>query len=280
MRNNQKRLGRGGRAKATSPAPAASQSTLAFTIPTEFVELPSRGALYSEGHPLYGQDTIEIKFMTAKHEDILSSQALIKKGLAVDRFLENIIVPDVDPTTLLVGDRSAILIAARISGYGSKYDVNVSCEHCGEPAEIEYDLKSASLVEGCFDDEFLSQNNIEFNEDTKTFDLTLPKSGVVIGVALLSGEREKEYISTITEDDENPITNILSALITKVNDSYDEKYINDFIEAMPAFDSKHVRNIYPKLVPNIQLVHEWMCSGCMGDNTTEVPLSAEFFWPK
>jgi len=120
MRNNQKRLRRAPRAEAVTSAQATP--SLGFVSPTEFVELPSRGEFYPEDHPLHKQETVEIKFMTAKDEDILSSQALLKKGLAIDRLLESLMVLDVDARTLLLGDRNAMLIAARISGYGSEYN--------------------------------------------------------------------------------------------------------------------------------------------------------------
>ena len=121
MRNNERRLG----PKTTKgdDAPVAAVSQMAFAVPTKFVELPSEGEFYPKDHPLYKQKTVEIKFMTAKEEDILSSQALLKNGLAIDRFLESILVQDIDPKSLFVGDRGAILIAARISGYGTEYKV-------------------------------------------------------------------------------------------------------------------------------------------------------------
>ena len=134
MRNNQSRIGN--RQPQQAPSPAPVQSNLSFAVPTEFVELPSKGAFYPSGHPLHNQETVEIKFMTAKEEDILSSTALLKKGLALDRLMENILVLDIDPTDLLVCDRNAIMIAARISSYGSDYNANIVCPHCS--SDVEY----------------------------------------------------------------------------------------------------------------------------------------------
>ena len=101
MRNNQNRLG----AQQEAAAAQAPVTGLTFEVPTEFVELPSRGKFYSPDHPLHNQKTIEIKLMTTKEEDILSSTALIKEGVMIDRLLESIIVPNIDPKTLLVGDK-------------------------------------------------------------------------------------------------------------------------------------------------------------------------------
>ena len=90
-RNNLDRSG--AKTQADPPPPTESAlSPLHFVAPTEFVELPSRGQGYPENHPLYGKETIEVRFMTAKDEDILSSRTLLKKGLAVERFLDNILV--------------------------------------------------------------------------------------------------------------------------------------------------------------------------------------------
>ena len=90
-----------------------------FVVPTEFVELPSEGRYYPEGHPLHNQETIEIKHMTAREEDLLTSRALLKKGVALERLLDSVIInKNIRAADLLVGDRNAILIAARISGYG------------------------------------------------------------------------------------------------------------------------------------------------------------------
>jgi hypothetical protein len=86
-----------------------------FVVPTEFIDLPSEGKFYPEGHPLHGQTTLEIKQMTAKEEDLLTSRALLKKGIALDRLLSSVIVnKSIDPNSLLVGDRNAILIATRV----------------------------------------------------------------------------------------------------------------------------------------------------------------------
>ena len=110
----------------------SENSLLKFaTIPTEIVELPSKGALYPPDHPLHGEETIEIKYMTAKEEDILTSQSLLRKGLAVERLLKSVVVDKrIDPKSLLVGDRNAVLYATRITGYGAEYPARVTCGNC------------------------------------------------------------------------------------------------------------------------------------------------------
>ena len=99
-RNNEDRLGAPDVASIQAETPPQitnrqinnSQDSLSFVAPTEFVDLPSYGVFYAEDHPLHKQECVEIKHMTAKEEDILSDKALLKKGLAIDRFLKSIII--------------------------------------------------------------------------------------------------------------------------------------------------------------------------------------------
>tara|TARA_R100000008_G_C3553421_1_gene151800 strand:- start:225 stop:1055 length:831 start_codon:yes stop_codon:yes gene_type:complete len=276
MRNNQRRLGA---AAKSAPSPAPNNSGLAFAVPTEFVELPSRGAFYPEGHPLHNQETVEIKFMTAKDEDILSSQALLKKGLAIDRLLDSLLVDDIDSTKLLAADRSAILIAARISAYGSEYGVEYVCGKCVSKNSDNYDLKEALVEDGCFDEKFLAQENIIFNSETSTFDFVLPSTGVSVGVSFIDGSGEKSFFSA-TSNEESLVTSMLASFLNKVNENQDPDYVSSFIEVMPAKDSKYLRDVYAKLAPAIRLRKEFECQTCLHVETKEVPLSAEFFWPR
>jgi len=275
MRNNQRRLGHG---PAHQPSPPAPVAEMAFTAPTEFVELPSRGEFYTEDHPLYKQETVEIKFMTAKDEDILTSEALLKKGLAVDRLLDSLLVADVDPASLLVGDRSAILIAARASAYGSDYKVSIRCSGCQTENEFVFDLNTATIYDDCFEKEFLHEERVVFDEGTQTFDVVLPVSNVSVGLALIDGRKEKRFSEK--DNNKNRVTSLLSTILVKVNEDTDFANVRDFIETMPAKDSRYIRNLYPKLVPTVKLLEKFSCLNCFLAEETEVPLTAEFFWPE
>jgi len=272
MRNNQRRTGQLG-AAPSSPAP--SQANLAYVVPTEFVELPSRGWFYDENHPLYNQETVEIKFMTAKEEDILSSAALIKKGLVIDRLLENILVLDIDPKSLMTGDRNAIMIAARISGYGREYKVNLTCPKCFTPGQLDHDLRLATIVGSCFDEEYLKDNEIIFNTETKTFDLQLPVSKTNISIKPTDGHRENLKLEGA---EDSIVTSLLSRIIVAIEG--DPSKVLDFVNVIPAADSKHVREIYSKLSPDVKLEDKFNCTNCYHAEKMEVPLTAEFFWPR
>jgi len=277
MRNNQRRTSRAAQEPPPQIHPSAGNNAgLAYVVPTEFVELPSRGQFYPQNHPLFQKETVEIKFMTAKDEDILSSTTLIKKGIVIDRLLENLIIEDIDSTTLLIGDRNAIMIAARISSYGSGYKAAVECPSCTVPVTYVFDLNKTNLLDKCFDKKFLDEKNVYFDENNKFFEFELPTSKVKVAVDPLTGADEKE----LTElDDEQLITSTLASLIISVNGNMDPGVIEGFIENMPAGDSKFVRTLYPNLVPNIDLKQKFVCDNCAHKTDVEVPLTAEFFWP-
>ena len=90
------------------------------TLPTEKVELPSKGLLYSEDNPL-SSGKIEMKYMTAKEEDILTNQNYIKQGTVLDKLLQSLIVSKINYDDLIIGDKNALFIAARSLVYGGNY---------------------------------------------------------------------------------------------------------------------------------------------------------------
>ena len=272
MRNNERRTGAG------MQSPAGQPQSLSFVVPTEFVELPSEGKLYPPDHPLHNQKTIEIKFMTAKEEDILSSEALLKNNLVLDRLIESLMVDDIAADTLLLGDRSAILMAARISGYGSEYKLTYRCPECFSNTDTSFDLKKHTLEKGGLDESVLQENNVVYCDDTLTFDVVLPVSGVEIGLRLLSGSSEKTFDSENKKD--GLVTGLLASIISKINKNTDPTYIKDFVDVMPARDSKYIRELYPKLVPSVKMKNRFVCSACYTEKDQEVPLTAEFFWPE
>jgi len=149
-------------------AASAAGSQFNWALPTEFVELPSKGKYYPPGHPLHNQATVEIKYMTAKEEDILTDRALLKKGIAIDRVLENLIVNKaIKLDDLLVGDKNAILVKARTTGYGSSYDTRVICPNCLTPCEHSFDLEELGHIDF---EQSLEDDEVELTE-SNTFSL-------------------------------------------------------------------------------------------------------------
>jgi hypothetical protein len=256
-------------------------SLLKFATPTEIVELPSKGALYPQNHPLHNQETIEIKFMTAKEEDILTSQSLLRKGLAVERLLRSVIINKaIDPKSLLVGDRNAILYATRITGYGAEYPARVTCGNCGHNHDYEFDLENFKNGYKSFDPE---KSEFEFSEDG-TFFVMLPKSGIKLELRPMTGFDE-DHLTKLQEIKvkkklpESTLTDMFRTMIVSANGVTDKGQISEFIDNMPALDSKYLRAAYQNAVPNVELSEAVECPQCGEITETEVPFTVAFFWP-
>ena len=282
MSRNQDRLGGGSPQNSSPPDQLAHQQaeSFSFVVPTEFVELPSKGLYYPEGHPLYNQETVEIKHMTAKEEDMLTSRALLKKGLALERLLASIVVDKrINPNSLLVGDRNAVLIAARISGYGSEYATKVNCPQCNTAAEHTFYLHELQTKKT----ESAATIGTTSNGDG-TFDTVLPRLGVQVTFRLLSGADEKSFLSQIEtarkrNRSENTITTQLRQMITAVNGEEDAGMITELVQNMPSMDSRHLRLAYRLSTPDIDMTQHFSCNECGCEQDMEVPLTADFFWP-
>lgn len=277
MSRNQDRVG-GVQQHDTSPPSQQGGGGFSFVVPTEFVELPSQGRFYPPGHPLHGKDSIEIRQMTAKEEDILTSRTLIKKGVALDRVISSVIVDkSIDPDTLLVGDRNAVIIAMRISGYGNKYETKVSCPNCGTSQEYCFDLNHAVVTDGSEARDL----GVKANNDG-TFNITLPLTNIDAQFRLLNGRDEKSFINGMQADKktkkEKNITRQLASIIVSLNGDDSIQAKQYFIDNVPSLDSRHLRSAYRLAAPNIDLTQHFECSECSHEQDMEVPLSADFFW--
>jgi hypothetical protein len=255
-----------------------SEGGFSFVVPTEFVELPSEGKYYPEGHPLCGETSIEIKQMTAKEEDILTSRTLLKKGVALDRVLASVIVDkSIDPDSLLVGDRNAIIIATRVSGYGNDYSTKVTCPACGTAQEYTFDLNSADIFGGGNSTLGVIKN------DDGTFNVVLPKTGITATFRLLTGYDEKTLLSGSELDKkqkvERNVTRQLSSMLVAANGDTSAQAINYLVGNLPSMDTRHLRLAYRETAPNVDLTQHFECSECDHEQDMEVPLSADFFWP-
>ena len=263
-----------------SAAVHSTEQPLSFASPTEIVELPSRGQLYPEGHILRGKDTLEIRFMTAKDEDILTSKALIKKGVAIDRMLQNIIVDkNVKVEDLLLGDKNALTVAARISGYGPEYDVSVTCPSCETKAKHTFDLSDLPHKEVSA----LEEMGVKTTPNG-TFLVTLLRTQAEVEFRLLTGKDEAEIISestskTVKKEEANS-TSQLKRVVLSVNGITDKRQVATFIDNLPVVDAKLLRSVIKNISPDVDMVQEFSCSTCGHEEDMEVPFTVEFFWPK
>ena len=251
---------------------------LSFVAPTEFVELPSRGLCYSEGHPLHGQETVEIKFMTAKEEDILSSRALLKKGIAIERFLQSVIVDHkIKAKDLLVGDRNAILIAARTSGYGNIYETQIACPSCAEKNSLSFDLSKKHIKKTVTNDEITPESD-------GTFKITMPFSKFKVNFRLLTGNDENHLANaSVTRKKTTKVDSVLTEqykrMVVSVEGHTDRKIIGQYAEGMPTQDSRYLRKCYKLVTPDVDVKENFECHSCGHEQEVEVPFGADFFWP-
>lgn len=289
MSRNSNRIGAPTGAEAPDQAPPQQQQMLenptsgfSFVVPTEFVELPSEGRYYPESHPLYGQSTIELRQMTAKEEDILTSRTLIRKGVALDRVISSLIVDRrINPDSILVGDRNAMVVAIRTSAYGNIYETKVSCPACGAQQEYAFDLNDKQIYSG----EDADIMDVMDNNDG-TFNTVLPKTKVEVRFKLLTGNDEKKLLNGVESDrksknkQEKNVTRQLKNFIVSVNEDETIKAINYVVENMPSSDAHHLRTAYQNANPNVDLSQIFECESCSHEQLMEVPLTVDFFWPK
>ena len=277
MSRNKNRLG--GHKPEHSEAPVAQNNPLNFVTPTEFVELPSAGLGYAETHPLHNKETIEIKFMTAKDEDILTSQALLKSGVAIDRFLQNIMVDKtIRIESLLIGDKNAILIAARGGGYGYDYEGLVVCTECGTKNRIEFDLRNTKLVGNLNVDE-----TIVNKVSPGVYSTAMPFSKFNINYRLMNGADEnvmaKEASNTSEDRQHNLLTSQFKRLIVSIEGHEEQNIIDHYVDNMPTIDSRHLKICIKATTPNIEIKETMTCKKCKTEKEVDVPYGTNFFWP-
>ena len=281
MRDNSKRFAAGAEAPPAVAQDEETRSPLDFSVPTEIVDLPSKGRFYSEVHPLHKKDSIEIKFMTAKDEDILTSPSLLKKGIAIDRFLSNVILDrTVRVPSLLSGDKNAILVASRINGFGADYTTKVTCPSCATVSENTFDLNEITMYDGNdYGDYDVTQT------DNRTFIIKLPRSGFEFEVRLLTGKDETDLLAKMQSNKKSKtyepnLTDQLKMIAVSINGNEDKTLIHRAIDALPAFDSRYLRAAYAKIQPGLDMTQEFSCDACGFEKEVEMPLTVDFFWSK
>jgi hypothetical protein len=269
--------------EGSSAVPASTQSEgFSWTVPTEFVELPSKGRFYPPQHPLSGKETIEIRYMTAKEEDILSDRALLKKGVAIDRALQNLVVDKgIRVDELLVGDKNALVVAARVTGYGSEYNTTVVCPSCIEKIDYSFDLADVGTIDI---EQAMEESGVELTEKN-TFMVKLPMTKVSVECKMLTGADEVRLAkNTIRSSKKNEassaLTDQLKATIVSLNGDTDRVNIISFAHQMPARDARYLRNTLASVVPNVDLTQDFECTECGHSADLEVPLTSDFFWPR
>ena len=238
-------------------------------FPTEEVTLPSKGLLYPKESPL-SKGVIEMKYMTAREEDILTNQNYIEKGIVIDKLLQSLIITSIDYNSLLVGDKNAILIAARILGYGKEY----SFEYNGETVEIDL----TQIEDKPLDESLIKEGKNEFS-------FTLPTSNRQITFKILTHGEEQSInnelkgLKKINKNETSDLTTRMKHIITSVDGDYEKKTIREFVDIqLLARDSRALRKHLANIQPNVNLTfdHEDRRGNL---NTVSIPIGLNFFWP-
>jgi hypothetical protein len=237
-----------------------------FKMPTETIELPSKGLLYPEENPL-SAGTVEIKYMTAKEEDILTNQSYIKKGIVVDKLLQSLIITKINYDDLIVGDKNAILIAARVLGYGKDYEFTYN----GEKQVVDL----STIEPKPFNETLVTKGKNEFK-------FKLPHSGNEITFKILTGaderriDRELEGLKKISKDSSPELTTRLKHMITSINGDREEKNIREFVDSyLLARDSRALRDFIKEVQPDVEMT--FVPEG--GGQSVGIPIGATFLYP-
>jgi len=240
-------------------------------FPSEIIDLPSEGRLYPEDSPLR-EGKLEIKYMTAKEEDILTSQNLIKKGVVIEKLLDSLILTKgVKCEDLIIGDKNAVMVAARILAYGPEYPCEITHPNTGERLTHTFNIADCPFIKL---PEGIDGNNFEFE---------LPVSKQKIIFKLLTGKDERMIndeldkirklgIQVIPE-----LTTRLRYLVISIDGETKQNVINLFVENMLSKDSLSLRQEITKVTPDIDLRQEIEIEGETVKVT--IPMTVSFFWP-
>ena len=251
-----------------------SEEVKAFDFPTEIVELPSKGKFYPVDHVL-SKGTIEMKYMSAKEEDILTNQSFIKNGVVLDKLFRSLIVTDIDYNDLLICDKNAIMIAARILGYGKDYQCKVINPDTGDEVEANIDLTD------------LKEKEIDWSlvkDGQSEFEMTLPVSNRKVKLKMLTQgdqnkiDKETKGLKKLKRD--AAATTLLKYIITELDGDSDKAKIRKFVDReLLAIDSRAIRQYLRSITPDIDLKVDVPDEETGDTFRTSINIGLDFFWP-
>ena len=246
-------------------------------IPVESVPLPSRGVIYPQESGFYSRETLDIKPMTAKEEDILTSRAYIKNGTVLTELMKSCLVDkSINPDDLISGDRNALLISLRITGYGADYSLEIDCPECGAKNKQTFDLSKLKIKR-------LDIDPIEAGKNL--FEVRLPVTKKNVKVRFLTGNDEKEMMIIEQRkkksgfETTSTITDRLSRSIVSIDNIRDRNKINTFVRNIPARDSLALRRFLDKHEPGIDMKAWMSCNSCHEESEVKLSMGVTFYWP-
>jgi hypothetical protein len=247
-------------------------------VPTEIIDLPSRGYFYPEGHPL-SSGKIEMKYMTAKEEDILSSQSLIKQGVVIDKLLQSLIVTKINYNELLTIDKNAVFIAARVLGYGKDYETEIECPSCGVKSKHVIDLQE-------FEEKDIDWSKFTKGETTHKFVTPVGKKELTLKFLTHGDEKRIEDDAKATKKlnrisgVDSDLTTRLKHIIVAIDGNTDRGLINKSVDAMLSRDSLALRQYLKEVTPDIDTTFTFSCPNCdYEQEKMTLPIGVGFFWP-
>ena len=248
-----------------------------WEIPVETLPLPSRGVVYSQDSYLFGKEEIQIKAMTAQEEDILTSAAYAKENIVIEKLLESCIIDkNIDVKELISGDKTALMVGIRITGYGPEYPVSATCTSCIKKSNIDIRLDQLEIKR-------ITHPPVEAGKNLFEFVLPVTQKTVRYKYQNYYDTKEadtiqKKYDSLgITKD--NSMTNILENSIVSIDSVTDKNKISHFIKNMPVKDSSSLRKFIFNNEPGINMSWKYNCPVCTAENDVKIPMTSEFFWP-
>ena len=257
--------------------PAPSPQKMESKFPTEVINLPSKGWFYPPENPL-SSGQIELKMMTAKEEDILTSPNLIQKNIVLDKLLEAVVVNKAVPLDdMLICDRNAAFFAIRRLAYGDSYEAKLTCGRCGKENNITIDL--SKMDNRPFDFE-------KYSKGENTFTFPLPYSKRTVTFKLLTKKDENEIdqelkgMEKVSKDLRREITTRLGHIITAIDGNTERAQIRRFVnDELVSKDSLALRKHMRETMPDIDTTFDFVCQNCGLERKEETPMGVEFFWP-
>ncbi len=256
-------------------------------FPTEIIDLPSQGIPYAEDNPL-SSGKIEMKYMTAKEEDILTTQSYITQGIVLDKLFKALIISNgegkqVKYNDLLVGDKNAIMIAARVLGYGKDYTIRIPDPYNND--EIQEETVDLTKIEDKPLHEQITKypNTIEFE-----WELPISKKRITFKLMTHGTEKRVEYAlkdlkkkqKRVKDETDRTMSTRLKHLITSIDGEKDAKAIADFVDNhMLALESRSFRNYISELQPDVDLNYTFISNETGDEQEVEIPIEVSFFWP-
>ena len=265
---------------AKSQAQSKTQTDTQSLFPTEIIGLPSRGLVYSTDNPL-SAGQVEIRYMTAKDEDILTNQNFLKKGVALDKLYRALVVGNgkgepVNIDDMIMGDRSAVMLGARMLGYGADYQIEVTHPETGKKIAHTVDLNELKPRQL---DESIYNNTREFE-----FQLPVSKKTIVFKLKTAVEDKAIERAINAQEKSGQPTRNTttqLKYLITNIDGNDDKKFIDEFIDNhMLAKDSLLLRNYILDITPDYDLTITVDIPHEDYHEILALPIDLNFFWPR